>query len=43
MDVGVFEECGKIEKSLREGRTLECLAWCNENKQALKKINVSGH
>lgn len=41
VDVGVFEECGKIEKSLREGRTHECLAWCNENKQALKKINVS--
>ena len=39
VDIGVFEECGKIEKSLREGRTQECLAWCNENKQALKKIN----
>ena len=41
VDVGVFEECGKIEKSLREGRTAECLAWCGENKQALKKIDVS--
>ena len=40
VDVGVFEECGKIEQSLREGRTQECLAWCGENKQALKKINV---
>lgn len=38
VDVGVFEECGRIEKSLREGKTAECLAWCNENKQALKKI-----
>ena len=41
VDVGVFEECGKIEKSLKEGRTAECLAWCGENKQALKKIDVS--
>lgn len=41
VDVGVFEECGKIEKRLREGSTQECLSWCNENKQALKKINVS--
>ena len=40
VDVGVFEECGKIETSLREGRTAECLAWCGENKQALKKIDV---
>lgn len=40
-DVAVFEACGKIESSLREGRTQECLAWCGENKQALKKINVS--
>lgn len=40
VDVGVFEECGKIEDSLMEGRTQECLAWCNDNKQALKKINV---
>ena len=43
VDVGVFDECGKIEKSLREGKTQECLSWCNENKQALKKINVSRH
>jgi macrophage erythroblast attacher len=40
VDVDVFEECGKIEKSLRAGKTQECLSWCNENKQALKKINV---
>lgn len=41
VDVGVFEECGRIEQSLRDGRTQECLAWCTDNKQALKKINVS--
>ena len=39
VDVGVFEECGKIERSLREGRTAECLSWCSDNKQALKKID----
>jgi macrophage erythroblast attacher len=38
VDVGVFEECGRIEKSLKAGRTQECLAWCAENKQALKKL-----
>ena len=43
VDVGVFAECGRIERSLMEGRTQECLAWCGENKQALKKINVSIH
>lgn len=40
VDVEVFEECGRIERSLREGKMGECLAWCTENKQALKKINV---
>lgn len=38
-DTGVFEECGKIEKSLRSGRVQEALAWCGELKPALKKIN----
>ena len=41
VDVEVFEECGRIEQSLLNGRTQECLTWCNENKQSLKKINVS--
>ncbi|KAK4506719.1 hypothetical protein PRZ48_000452 [Zasmidium cellare] len=39
VDVDVFEDCGRIEKSLLDGRTQECLSWCSENKQALKKIN----
>nr|POE49261.1 protein fyv10 [Quercus suber] len=39
VDIDVFEECGKIEQSLCTGRVQECLAWCAENKQALKKIN----
>lgn len=40
VDVAVFEECGKIESSLKHGEVKEGLAWCSENKQALKKINV---
>ncbi|KAK5170439.1 GID complex subunit containing RING finger motif [Saxophila tyrrhenica] len=39
VDVNVFEESGKIEKSLREGKMQDCLTWCVENKQALKKID----
>ncbi|KAF2484100.1 CTLH/CRA C-terminal to lish motif domain-containing protein [Neohortaea acidophila] len=39
VDIGVFEECGRVERSLIEGRTQECLAWCTDNKQALKKIS----
>ena len=39
VDVDTFEECGRTEKSLRQGKTQECLAWCGENKQALKKIS----
>lgn len=39
VDVQAFAECGRIEQSLRNGRTQECLAWCSENKQTLKKIN----
>ncbi|KAK4546795.1 hypothetical protein LTR36_001527 [Oleoguttula mirabilis] len=38
VDVAVFEECGRIERSLRRGEVREALAWCGENKQALKKI-----
>lgn len=41
VDVGVFEECGRIERSLRDGKVGECLGWCGENKQALRKISVS--
>ena len=39
----VFVQCAKIEKSLREGKsTTECLAWCAENKQSLRKQKVWG-
>ena len=30
-----------IVDSLRNKETSKCLAWCNENKSKLKKINVS--
>ncbi|EMC99190.1 hypothetical protein BAUCODRAFT_64742 [Baudoinia panamericana UAMH 10762] len=39
VDIAVFEECGKIDAALRGGDVREALAWCGENKQALKKIN----
>jgi len=39
VDVDAFVACGNIEQSLRNGRTQDCLAWCSENKQALKKMN----
>ena len=40
VDIAVFEECGRIEQSLREGKMQEGLAWCAENNKSLKKINV---
>lgn len=39
-DIAVFEECGRIEQSLSQGKVQDCLTWCVDNKQALKKINV---
>lgn len=39
VDLAVFEESRRIEQSLLAGKTAECLAWCGENKQALKKMN----
>lgn len=36
----VFVQCSKVETSLRRGSTVECLAWCGENKTSLKKMNV---
>lgn len=39
VDVAEFIECGRIEDSLRRGETRDCLAWCSENKQALKKLD----
>ena len=41
VDVEAFVQCSRVESSLQERRTTEALAWCSENKQALKKMNVS--
>ncbi|KAF3938670.1 hypothetical protein ABW19_dt0206195 [Dactylella cylindrospora] len=38
VDVDVFLQCWSIEESLRRKSTGECLAWCQDNKNALKKI-----
>ncbi|KAK6350612.1 GID complex subunit containing RING finger motif, variant 2 [Orbilia javanica] len=38
VDVDVFVQCWTIEESLRNKKTTECLAWCAENKNSLKKI-----
>ena len=40
VDVDAFMAAWQIEESLRQGRTHECLAWCNENKRALKDMEV---
>ena len=41
VDLDVFVQCYAIEQSLRRGSTTECLAWCLENRPAMKKMNVS--
>jgi macrophage erythroblast attacher len=41
VDIDVFQQCQRIVESLRAGNTTECLAWCQENKQTLKKIKVT--
>ena len=40
VDLDVFMQCNRIQNSLKQERTQECLAWCAENKQGLKKLNV---
>lgn len=40
VDVDAFLAAGQIESSLKQKRTQECLAWCSENKRALKEINA---
>jgi macrophage erythroblast attacher len=40
VDVDLFLQCYKIRESLRSKSTTECLAWCQENKQSLRKIKV---
>jgi macrophage erythroblast attacher len=40
VDLDVFVQCHAIEKSLLEGSTQECLAWCIEHKPMMKKMSV---
>lgn len=40
VDVDVFVQCARIEASLSKGSTVECLGWCAENKNPLRKIKV---
>lgn len=40
VDLDAFAAVQRVEKSLQEHRTQECLAWCTENKKELKKVNV---
>ncbi|KAK6433934.1 GID complex subunit containing RING finger motif [Oleoguttula sp. CCFEE 5521] len=37
VDLGVFEECGRIEEGLRRGELAGALSWCGENRGALRK------
>ena len=40
VDIDAFVQCQKIEASLLQQSTQECLAWCADNNKALKKMNV---
>ncbi len=40
VDIDVFRLCRSIEEGLLRGQTTECLAWCSENRSALKKMDV---
>src|SRR5690606_15001823 len=37
VDIDIFLQCSKIVASLRNCSITECLAWCSENKDTLKK------
>ena len=41
VDLEIFEQCHRIERSLRMRSTTECLAWCVENRPMMKKFDVS--
>lgn len=40
VDLDVFVQCHRLEKSLRGGSTQECLAWCMEHEPMMRKMNV---
>lgn len=41
VDVETFVQMSRIRESLQNGRVVEALAWCNENKKELRKLEVS--
>ena len=41
VDLGVFDRCEKVRRSLRGGSLDECLAWCAEYKVVMKKTDTS--
>ncbi|OJD38891.1 protein fyv10 [Diplodia corticola] len=41
VDVDAFVQCERIAESLRRGRCQEALAWCGDNKQGLKKLEIN--
>jgi len=40
VDVETFVQMSRIRESLRNGKVTEALAWCNENKKDLRKMDV---
>lgn len=40
VDVQTFQQVNKIQESLRKGSVAEALAWCQDNKKELRKMEV---
>lgn len=40
VDVETFVQMSRVSESLRRGRVTEALAWCNENKKDLRRMEV---
>lgn len=40
VDIDAFVQYHRVQISLQQRRVNECLAWCVDNKQSLKKLNV---
>ena len=43
VDLEVFVQCHRVEQSLRNRSTSECLAWCAEHRPMMKKLDVRHH
>ncbi len=42
VDIGTFVAMDRIRRSLLKGSVQEALAWCNDNKKELRKMEVCG-